>query len=65
MNYSICLLDAGGRTQHTSFGPFDDDIAALAQARTQVPSSAIVEVWKDCQLVARLFRDPPPAEVAR
>lgn len=65
MNYSICLLDAGGRTQHTSFGPFDDDAAALAQARTQVAGSPIVEVWKDYQLVARLFREPPPAEILR
>jgi hypothetical protein len=59
MNYSICLLDAGGRTQRTSFGPFDDDAAALARARTQVPGSAIVEVWKDYRLVARLFRESP------
>lgn len=59
MNYSIRLLDAGGRTQRTSFGPFDDDAAALAQARTQVAGSAIVEVWKDYSLVARLFREPP------
>lgn len=65
MNYSISLLDAGGRTQRTSFGPFDDDAAALAQARTQVPGSAIVEVWKDYRLVARLFREPPPEEVLR
>jgi hypothetical protein len=62
MNYSICLLDAGGRTQHTAFGPFDDDAAALAQARTQVAGSPIVEVWKNDQLVARLFREPPSNE---
>jgi hypothetical protein len=60
MNYSICLLDAGGRTQRTSFGPFVDDAAALAQARTQVPGTPIVEVWKDYRLLARLFREPPP-----
>lgn len=65
MNYSICLLDAGGRTQRTFFGPFDDDVAALAKARTQVAGSPIVEVWKDHQLVARLFREPPPAAVLR
>jgi hypothetical protein len=62
MNYSICLLDAGGRTQHTSFGPFDDDAAALAQARTQVTGSPIVEVWKGYKLVVRLFREPQTAQ---
>jgi hypothetical protein len=63
MNYSICLLDAGGRTQHTSFGRFD--AAALAQARTQVAGSPIVEVWKGYKPVARLFREPQTAEALR
>lgn len=62
MNYSIRLLDAGGRTQRTSFGPFNDDAAALTQARSHVAGAPIVEVWKDYRLVARLFREPP-AEV--
>lgn len=65
MNYSICLLDAGGRTQRTSFGPFDDDAAALAQARTHVAAFPIVEVWKDYRLVARLFREPVTAEAVQ
>ncbi|ANP45809.1 hypothetical protein ATE48_07670 [Candidatus Viadribacter manganicus] len=65
MNYSICLLGAGGCTQRTSFGPFEDDAAALAQARTHVCGSPIVEVWKDYQLGARLFRDPPSTEALR
>lgn len=59
MNYSICLLDAGGRTQRTEFGPFDDDGAALAQARTEVSGAPIVEVWSENRLIARLYRDPP------
>lgn len=59
MNYSICLLDAGGRTQRTDFRSFDNDAAALIQARAEVPGSAITEVWSDFRLVARLFRDPP------
>jgi hypothetical protein len=46
MNYSICLLDNGGRTEQTQFGPYEDDAAALVQARKDVASSPIVEVWK-------------------
>jgi hypothetical protein len=65
MNYSICLLDAGGRTKRTDFGPFDNDVAALAQARTEVADSPIVEVWKDDRLVARFYRDPEPSEVVQ
>lgn len=57
MNYSICLLDAAGRTQRTQYGPFDDDSAAVAQAQTEIPKSAIVEVWKNGALVARLYRE--------
>lgn len=59
MNYSICLLDVGGRTQRTTYGPFDNDTAALAQARTEVAGSPIVEIWKDYHLIARLYREPP------
>jgi hypothetical protein len=62
MNYSISLLDAGGHTQSTVFGPFDNDASALAQARTEIADSPIVEVWKDYQLVARIFREPAAAE---
>jgi hypothetical protein len=65
MNYSICLLDADGRTQRTDYGPFDDDAAALTQARTEVSASPIVEVWKEYRLVARLFRDPPKVQVVQ
>ena len=63
MNYSICLLDEGGRTQRTAFEPYEDDAAALTQARTQVAGSTIVEVWKGDNLLARLFRDPPSEEL--
>lgn len=65
MNYSICLLDEGGRTQRTAFEPYEDDASALAQARTQVAGSAIVEVWKGDHLLARLFREPPSEEVTQ
>jgi hypothetical protein len=63
MNYSICLLDAGGHTQRTESAPFDDDVSALAQARTEVSGSPIVELWKGERLLARLFRDPPKGPV--
>jgi len=65
MSYSICLLDAGGRTQHTAFAPYQDDAAALARARAQVVDSAIVELWKGDHLLARLFRDPPREELVQ
>lgn len=65
MNYSICLLDKGGRTRRTAYGPYDDDAAALAHAHTEIPGSAMVEVWKEEHLLARLFRDPPVPETAQ
>jgi hypothetical protein len=65
MNYSICLLDKGGCTQRTQFGPYEDDAAALVQARKDVDSSPIVEVWRGEQLVARLFRDPQRGEATQ
>jgi hypothetical protein len=61
MNYSICLLDTGGRTQSSQFVNFDDDGGALAQARHAVRGSPIVEVWKDGRLVARFYQEPPVA----
>ena len=65
MDYSISLLDAGGRTQRTASGSYTDDDAALAQARTEVAASPIVEVWKDDRLVARLFRELPASEAVQ
>ena len=59
MNYSICLLDAGGRTKRTEFGPFDNDGAALDHARGEAAGSSILEVWNDGRLVERLFQQPP------
>ena len=58
MNYSICMLDAGGRTQRTEFTPHDNDDAALEHARREIQTSPIVEVWKDGNLVERLFQEP-------
>lgn len=62
VNYSICLLDAGGITQRTTFDPYEDDAAALAAARALIASSPIVEVWKNELLLARLFREPQAGE---
>ena len=63
MNYSICLLDEGGRAQRTAFEPSEDDAGALTPARAQVADSAIVVLWKGDHLFARLFRDPPAEEL--
>jgi hypothetical protein len=57
-NYSISYLDAGGRTQNSELLPFEDNRAAVDFARIGLVRSAIVEVWKDSDLVSRLFRDP-------
>lgn len=53
------MLDAGGRTLRTAFGPHLDDSAALARARIEAIDSPIVEVWRDNRLIARLLREPP------
>jgi hypothetical protein len=58
MNYSICLLDAGGRTLRTELSAYSDDAAALVRARTEVVTSPIVEVWKGELLLTRLLRQP-------
>jgi len=63
-NYSICYLDSEGLTQNSEFLPFEDKRTAVDFARIGLVRSAIVEVWKDNDLVERLYRDPPPARVA-
>lgn len=63
-SYSIRYLDAGGHTQNSEFLPFEDNRIAVDFARIGLVRSAIVEVWKDDDLVERLYRDPPPAHVA-
>ena len=64
MQYSVCFLDKHGLTRRSETDPFDDDAAAIANARTQSPNDAIVEVWKDEELIVRVFRDSPPAPAA-
>ena len=63
-NYSISYLDAGGHTQNSELLPFEDNRTAVDFARIGLVRSAIVEVWKDNDLVERLYRNPPPARVA-
>lgn len=58
MNYSICYLDDGGRTQRSEVLPFDDDATALQYARNELHGAPLVEVWKNYLLVARLNRKP-------
>jgi hypothetical protein len=63
-NYSICYLDSKGKTQTSEFLPFEDNRFAVDFARIGLVRSAIVEVWKDSDLVERLYRNPPSARVA-
>ncbi len=55
--YSICYLDAGGSTQSSEVLSFEDNPSVIAFARTGVLRNAIVEVWRNSDLVVRLFRD--------
>ena len=57
VNYSICMLDSTGRTVRSEFEPFANDQDAIARGRTELPATAIVEVWKAEHLIARLFQD--------
>ena len=63
-HYSICYLDAAGRTESSDFLPFNDNRSATDFARIGMIGHAIVEVWKNTDLVERLYRDTPPAAVA-
>ena len=65
MNYSICFLDAMGRTLRSEFDAFDNDEEALTYGRAGVPDNDIVEVWKGEGLLARLFRDQTNLPVAK
>jgi hypothetical protein len=62
-NYSFCYLDAQGRTETSTFLPFDNKAAAIEFALTGMTSHAIVEVWLDNKLVERLYRDKAPIVV--
>lgn len=58
MNYSVRYLDSVGKTTNSIFAPFETDVLAIAFARGKLPTSAIVEVWRDNRLISRLFKNP-------
>jgi hypothetical protein len=62
-NYSVCYLDASGRTQGSDFLPFENNQAAVDFARTGIVRDAIVEVWRDGDLVVRLYQKHGPMGV--
>ena len=64
-NYSVCYLDAQGRTQRSEMLPFEDNRAAIDFARIGMISHAIVEVWCDNNIVERLYRNREPIVVPR
>lgn len=55
-NYSVRYLDVHGRTQASEFLPFDDNKSASDYARIGVIRCPIVEVWRDGDLVVRLYQ---------
>jgi hypothetical protein len=62
-NYSVCYLDASGRTQGLDFLPFENDQAAVDFARTGIVRDAVVEVWREGDLVVRLYQKHGPMGV--
>jgi hypothetical protein len=60
-NYSINYLNAAGLTQTSELRPFENNQDAVDFACIGLLRSAIVEVWKDTDLVERLFGDLPAA----
>jgi hypothetical protein len=59
-NYSICYLDEQGRTNASELLPFEDNGAATTFARIGLVRNAIVEVWREGDLVVRLFQPGAP-----
>jgi hypothetical protein len=58
-NYSICYLDASGRTRSTEFLPFSDNAVATNYAMIGLVRNPIVEVWRANGLIARLLQAAP------
>lgn len=60
MNYSICYLHDSERAQRSEFAPFDDDAAALQNAREELDSTPPAEVSRNYVFMDRL--DPAPRQ---
>jgi hypothetical protein len=63
-NYSICYLTEQGLTNASELLPFEDNSAATAFARIGLVRNAIVEVWRENELVVRLFQAGAPETAA-
>ncbi len=59
-NYSVRYLDALGRTQRTEFLPFENNKEAVDFARIGIVANAVVEVWKENDLIDRLYQRHRP-----
>lgn len=55
MKYSIQYKNAGGITARSEMLSFETDLEAMDHGRTGSGHNAIVEVWKNDQLLVRLF----------
>lgn len=64
-NYSICYLDALGRTRRSELLEFEGDDAAIGHARAGLIGNAIVEVWRNNTLVTRLYQAASPTIAAK
>jgi len=56
VNYSFSYKNVAGLTQHSEFIAFDDDRAAIAHGKLDADANAIVEIWKNDNLLLRLTR---------
>ena|SRR5690242_16541586 len=62
-NYSVRYLDKGGRAVRSEFMPFDTNPAAVAYARIGLLRNDVIEIWRDDNLVTRLYREEPSTVV--
>ena len=59
VNYSIRYKDAKGITSRSEFLPFATDGEAKTYASDELPSSAMIEIWKGDDLLVRIQRPDP------
>lgn len=57
MHYTICFKNERGHTQRSEYTRFKTDDAAIDYGRKGTREVAIVEVWQDAELLARLMRN--------